>query len=175
MQVIQHQELASAQASITFSSIPQTFTDLVLVTSLRSNRGSPSTEDSVKIEFNTITSGYSGRFLRGEGSGTNSSSFSDAFILLNQNAGGTTANTFSSASLYIPNYTSSSNKSLSVDIVQENNSSDSRLLIVSALWSNTAAITSLTLTPNVGTALVQFSSATLYGITKGSDGIVTVS
>jgi hypothetical protein len=175
MQLIQHQELASSQASITFSSIPQTFTDLVLVTSLRSNRSGPDTEDSVKIEFNGVTTGYSGRWLRGDGANTNSSTFSTAFFLQNQNAGGTTSNTFSNASVYIPNYTSSNNKSLSVDTVNENNATTAWALIVAGLWSNTAAITSLTLTPNVGTALVQYSSATLYGITKGSDGIVVVS
>jgi hypothetical protein len=169
---------AGGAASIEFGAsgtLPQTFTDLYLVTSLRSNRSSPDTEDSVKIEFNNVTTGYNGRWLRGDGANTNSNTFSTAFFLQNQNAGGTTSNIFSNANVYVPNYTSSNNKCLSVDTVNENNGTTAWALIVAGLWSNTAAITSVKLTPNVGTGFLQYSSASLYGILKVSDGTTTVS
>jgi hypothetical protein len=91
-----------------------------------------------------------------------------------QSANATTANTFGNASLYIPNYTASQNKSGSSDSVGEGNESQVGLAIQANLWSNTAAITSLTLyDPSYN--LMQYSSATLYGILKGTSNGVTVS
>jgi hypothetical protein len=174
MTLIQHIELGSAQSTITFSSIPQTYTDLVLITSLRTTRSGGGTEDSVKLEFNGVTTAYSGRWLRGDGANTNSNTFSTALFLQNQNSNDTTSNTFSNASVYIPNYTLSTNKSLTVENVNENNGATAWASIVAGLWSNTAAITSLTLTPNVGPNFAQYSSATLYGVLKGTSNGVTV-
>ena len=176
MQLIQTVTVGSGgAASIEFTSIPATYTDLVLVTSLRSNRASPDTEDSAKIELNSLTTNFSWRRLRGDGANVNSGSGTDNLLIQNQNAGGTTSNTFSNAQVYFPNYTSAANKSISVDSVNENNATTAWALILAALWSNTSSITSIAIKPNVGTAWVQYSSASLYGILKGSDGIVTVS
>jgi hypothetical protein len=74
-----------------------------------------------------------------------------------------TASVFSSGEMCIPNYTGSSYKSFSTDSVQENNATLSRLVLVAGLWSDTAAVTSITLTAAAG-LFVQYSSATLYGI-----------
>lgn len=175
MQVIQRIELGSDQASIDLTSIPGTFTDLLLVTSLRSNRSGPDTEDSGKIEFNGSSANFSYRWLRGDGSSASSNSGTNNLLLQNQNNANTTSNTFTNAQLYIANYTSSANKSVSVDSAGENNATAAFASILAGLWSNSAAITSIAIKPNVGTAWVAGSSATLYGITKGSDGITTVS
>jgi len=70
---------------------------------------------------------------------------------------------FSNGSLYIPNYTSSNYKSASSDDVTENNATTAFQYLEAWLWSNTAAITSLTLQPNLG-SFPQYSSASLYGI-----------
>jgi hypothetical protein len=171
MQVIQHQELASSQASITFSSIPQTFTDLLVVTSLRTSRSAVA--EQVLISLNGSTSSFSVRALYGSGSST--ASFSAGRDTLNAVSANATANTFSNSSIYLPNYTSANNKSFSADDVTENNGTEAYQFIIAGLWSDTAAITSLALTPGAGGSFVQYSSATLYGILKGSDGIVTVS
>jgi len=62
MQLISHQELDSAAASITFSSIPDTFTDLYLKLSLRGT--STNTYPRWMLyQFNGSTSGYSARTL----------------------------------------------------------------------------------------------------------------
>jgi hypothetical protein len=172
MTIIQHQELGSAQASITFSSIPQTFTDLLLKVSLRTDRSA--SEDTVRLQFNSSTSNYSGRWLRADdGNNTASGTIGDRNLLLYQNTASTTSNTFSSAEVYIANYQASQAKSFSIDTVQENNGGSWRA-IIAGLWNDSAAITSITLSPNVGPNLVQFSSATLYGILKGTSNGVTV-
>jgi hypothetical protein len=174
MKLIQRITVSSGgAASITFASIPATFTDLVLVTSLRTNR-TGSTEDSVKVEFNGITTGYTRRSLRGDGQFNSSVTGTDSLILLNQNTNSTTSNTFSNASLYIPNYSGSAAKSVSADTANENNATEAWLNIVAALWNNSAAINSIQLAPNVGPVFAEHSSATLYGILKGSDGTTTV-
>jgi hypothetical protein len=170
--LIAHQELGSAQASITFSSIPATFTDLYLVISPRTNRGALA--DILVLQFNGVGTGYSRRTIEGSGSSVASGSGSDAYIGL-INGGSTTSNTFSNVGVYIPNYASANNKSYSIDGVSEHNATDANQFLWASLWSNTAAITSITLTSAFATNFVQYSSATLYGITAGSSGGVVVS
>ena len=75
-----------------------------------------------------------------------------------------TANTFSNNSIYIPNYTGSNNKSVSVDSVYENNATTAGQHLVSGLWASSAAITSVKLTEGFGNNWVQYTTATLYGI-----------
>ena len=175
MQVVQHQELASAQASITFSSIPQTFTDLYLVIS---GRLSSANSEGLFIEFNGVTSGYSARDLYGTGSSaassTNPFGITSKLFVGSQASTAQTSNTFGVTTAYIPNYTSSNQKSVSADNIYENNATAAGQDVLAGLWTGTGAITSIVITSNNGN-LVQYSSATLYGITKGSDGIVTVS
>jgi hypothetical protein len=179
--LIAHTELTGSQASIVFSSIPATFTDLYLVTSLRDEVSGVA--DAMTIYFNASTSGYSVRRLYGNGSG----SFSDteakrsatspgSRIVVNSVAGATaTANTFANNGIYIPNYRSAAAKSVSADGVTENNATTSDLGIIAGLWSGTDAITTITIEPYSSVNFVQFSSATLYGITAGSSGGVVVS
>jgi hypothetical protein len=176
MQIIQHQELASAQASITFSSIPQTFTDLYLVTSVRGVSTEAAARTSTKVSINGSDANASSRLLYGFDSNQVGSetvtSFPYSGTQPNANA---TTNTFGSTSLYFPNYKVAANKPFSVDFAAENNTSTYWILgFSSGLWSQTAAITSLTIAAPSGN-LAQYSSATLYGILAGSDGIVTVS
>lgn len=175
MILIEHQELASAQASITFSDIPQDYTDLYLVVSARINT-TASTWASVNLKLNGSTANFSVRNLQGSGSGV--SSYTDTAVFGFQPSSTATASTFGSSSFYIPNYTSSNYKSVSLDSVMENNATESYQNIQAGLWSVTDAVTSLTVYgARAGTAydLMQYSSATLYGITKGSDGVTSVS
>ncbi len=177
MQLIQFQELGSAQASIEFTSIPQTFTDLVLVTSLRS--AGTNANDSY-IQFNGDTgSNYSFRRLYGEGSGsgqTDSVNNAATAGRVSRVVGNSyTSNTFSNSAIYIPNYRLAVAKSISVDTVEENNATLSYQMIYATRWSGTAAITSLKLQVLGGDNFAQYSSATLYGITAGSSGGVVVS
>ena len=74
-------------ADITFSSIPATYTDLLLLTSIRTNR-TGTEEDSVNLEFNGVGTAYTRRNLRGNGASASSLSGSDLLFLLNQNADG---------------------------------------------------------------------------------------
>jgi hypothetical protein len=76
---------------------------------------------------------------------------------------GATASTFNNADLYIPNYAGSNNKSFSIDSVSENNGTAAVASLFAGLWSQTAAITSITLTSRNGN-FDQYSTAYLYGV-----------
>jgi hypothetical protein len=172
--LIAHAEVGSGgAANITFSSIPATFTDLVVFYSLRETEAGAWL--NTFLTFNGSSAGYSERMLRGTGTGVGSFSHSQSSLQWVYDAGSlATANTFGNAALYIPNYTSSNAKSVSMDIVTENNSSDAVAVINAGLWNNSAAINSISIT-STPHDFVQYSSATLYGITAGSSGGVVVS
>ena len=168
MQLIETKTLASAAASIEFTSIPQDGTDLVAVISARNS----TTESVGLISFNGSTTGRTFRYLLGTGSSPSSGTF-DGYGFTTA-LSSYTANTFSNSQVYIPNYTGSTNKSYSLDDVTENNATAAFMLIGAGLWSNTSAITSVTFTASTGN-LVAGSTISLYKITKGSDGTTVVS
>ena len=90
-------------------------------------------------------------------------------------AGSRTANTFANVQIHIPNYASSNYKSYSSDGGEENNATAAVMGIWAGLWSDTSAITEIKLEDYNGGSWVQYSSASLYGVTSGSDGTTTVS
>jgi hypothetical protein len=155
-------------ATMTFTSIPSTYTDLVVKISARSSRSAA--RDELQVVFNSTASSYSGKNIIGFD--TNSvasydSSPSTYLAGLNISGSSATASTFGSTEIYIPNYAGSTNKSLSVDTVGENNSSTSWIVGLNAgLWSNTAAITSITLSVTSTFSFVQYSTAYLYGVSN---------
>jgi hypothetical protein len=147
-------------ASIDFTSIPATYTDLVLKLSARAT----STTIDVKINFNSTTTGYSRRNLNGNGSTVSSSSASDAWIGAIDGSNQFT-DTFSNTEIYIPNYASANNKSYSVDSTAEDNATLAFATLIAGLWSNTAAITSISLSALAGSlTFAEYSTASLYGI-----------
>lgn len=156
--------VASPQANIEFTSIPSGYTDLKVVLSARTV-----VDCAFALRFNGNSANYSGIVLRGDGSVTAS------YLVTDYGAFGSTAmglgyienesNTFASGEIYIPNYTSSNNKSVSVENMQEKNATNPVYLTVTAgLWSNASAITSITFVPDSSTSFTAYSTATLYGI-----------
>jgi len=147
-------------ANIEFTSIPQTYTDLAI---LLSGRGTGSGENRVVYIYpNGSSSSMASRDLFADGNAAGVGTFNEVYI----NGALATANVFGNAFIYIPNYTSSNNKSMSGDVVIENNATLSYLFLSSFLWSNSSAITSLTLEVAGADTFVQHSTATLYGIKK---------
>ena len=156
-------------ASISFTSIAADWTDLLLKFSTRTTR-TTGNANVVMVRFNSSSSGYTFRVLVGDGS--SASSFNQTALFTDAGFGGysnqdnNTSSTFSNHEIYIPNYAGSTNKSFSVDSVTENNATAALSTLGANLWSNTAAITSITLSPYEGFNFVQYSTATLYGISS---------
>lgn len=156
---------AGGVASVTFSSIPSTYTDLILKFSARNAADS----SQGFITFNGSATSYTGKRLYGSGSAASS----DAGNTTNFNpscvtASSYTASTFGNAEVYIPNYAGSNYKSVSIDAVTENNATTAYGGVFAGLWSNTAAITSITVTANGGN-LAQYSTFTLYGVSNAQE------
>ena len=152
---------AGGAASIDFTSIPATFTNLLLQFSIRSNAAN--TVEVIQYSFNGSTSSRTTNRFEGSGSSVSAATSLPMFAYMGTGANAT-ANTFGNGSIYIPNYAGSNNKSSSSDGVTENNATAATAGLAANLWSNTAAINQITLVPYIGTSFSQYSTATLYGI-----------
>lgn len=171
MQPIYTQTVGSGgAASIVFNNIPQTFTDLKVVLSVRPARAG-NTWDSIGFLFNGDTSAvYSTTLLYG-GFGTVASIRNNNAVgltLINYASSSTaTANTFGNGEMYIPNYTGANFKSVIGDSVAENNGSDYILGLSAGLYRSTSAVTSMSVAAVSGGTFAQYSTISIYGITKG--------
>jgi hypothetical protein len=163
-QLIEARTLGSDTASVSFTSIPQTYTDLQLLVSARINRAGISV--NMGLRFNSDSSNYTNIMLYGDGNSASGlySTALDQFGYWYSPANSATANTFSNQSVYIPNYTSSYNKSVSIDSTSENNATDTNVVLLGGQWANSAAITTITLSNYQGSNLRSGSTFYLYGI-----------
>ena len=176
-QLIQKITLNANASSVTFSNIPQNYTDLVIKFTWRGTAAG----SGAGLRINGDTgSNYSYRGLRAYGTTAESfnsatwvSSFGtayDEFIFWGVSTSAFTANTFASGDIYIPNYTSSNSKSVSIKVSPEDNSTTvTTPYIVAGLWSGTNAISSLTFMVDPyasGSPIIAANSTFyLYGIT----------
>jgi hypothetical protein len=149
----------------TFSSIPGTYTDLLLVSSVRGNEN----YDYIALSFNGSAADFNSRWIFGQPGTVASGTRSDS------NISSTVANStypstiFATNHLYIPNYTNTSfNKCFLWNAGQGNNNPtyDSYNQLGAGQWSQTAAITSITITAGDGGTkrFVAGSTFYLYGI-----------
>lgn len=173
-ELIQATTLGSTQASIGFTVIPSTYTDLSVRISARSTAGGGTNWDPLLYRLNSATSGYSTKNLVGNASTTYSSTLTTA---TSSAAGGTwgrlmdygidtsnqTANTFSSVDIYIPNYAGSSQKSLSMDYAYETNATAAYMELVAGLYTGTSAVTQIDFALLTGSFAAN-TTAYLYGV-----------
>lgn len=155
-------------ATIDFTSIPQTYTDLVVKISSRD----ASTGEWNNLDFRISgisTSVYTAQTTYGTGTGGTGvgveTSQAEARRVYQQ-GNGTTANVFGNVEFYFPNYTLSNNKTVSVDYVSENNSGVAIAGIAAIVMANTTAITSLSFYARDASNFLQYSTAYLYGISN---------
>jgi hypothetical protein len=164
--LLERTELNAAAASVTFANIPQTgYTDLKIVATCRVASGSG---NAYGLRFNGDTaSNYTAIVLRNNGNVAGSYTTSGTILHeIKVPTASDTANTFSNDEFYIPNYTSSTQKSTSLDNAYDVNTSsyDSPLSLQAGKWSGTVAITSVTIQPTSSWNLAAGSTFSLYGI-----------
>lgn len=156
--------LGSAASSLSFSSIPSTYDDLLLKWSARS----AASADPLYVSFNDDSSAiYNRTNFRSNASATNSGNDSGADSISIQGSyvrSTYTSSTFSNVELYIPSYRSTLNKSIYVYGVSENNAATVDFIAVtSGLYENSTAITKITINGKFGNIDTN-SSFYLYGI-----------
>ena len=152
---------AGGTSSIDFTSIPATYTDLLIEGSLRTDEAA--TFSYSFMTFNNTNTGYSSKWLYGNGSAAGSTSFSTAQTM-DIDAANNTANTFTNFAIYVPNYSGSSNKSYFIDSAMEQNGTTAYAELIAGLWSNTSAINRVTFTLSSTFKYAQNSTVYLYGI-----------
>ncbi len=149
--------------NIEFNTIPQTYTDLILVISARHTTSE--TSNDILVTLNGSTTTFSG--VRVYGSGTVASSDTNSRTIGTSVGASATANVFGSSEVLFANYTSSNYKVFGSDQVGENDASLAYQILSNHLWSTSSPITSITIAPASG-SFVYHTSATLYGVTRAS-------
>jgi hypothetical protein len=153
----------SSAGTVTFSSIPATYTDLVLVVG---NALSPSSTPGVCVSFNGDTaSNYSYTHLEGTGSAADSDRASNQTnINSGYNIGLSSTSTQPAVIIWnIMNYTNTTTyKTVLCRYAQPAGSAPGTATTV-GLWRSTAAINSIAITAQ-GSNLASGATCTLYGI-----------
>jgi hypothetical protein len=153
--------LSTTTANVTLSSIPSTYTDLLLKYSIRGSAGAAT--DTLILRLNGSSSAvYSRTRLTGDGTNASSARTSSATSITTYlfNASASTSNTFTSGEIYIPSYTLSQHKPLSLNMSEEDNSATAYTVALAGLFRDTATISSIYLEGN----FVSGSSFYLYGV-----------
>jgi len=148
------QTLGSNTASVTFSSIPSTYTDLVLVFAGTNVSGLSGNG----IRFNSDSgSNYSSTNLNGDGSSASSFNFPNT----NYMRAGISNNSQSVSIVQIQNY---SNTTTNKTVLARGSSGASYVRVDVGMWRNTAAINSILYYVDSGANFASGSTFTLYGI-----------
>jgi hypothetical protein len=161
--------LGTTTASITFSSIPATFTHLQIRLIARSTRSSGISQ--YKLNFNSDTAGnYAGHYLFGDGAAVlvGFDGASQTYLWGNPIAANNTlANTFGPGVVDILDYTNT-NKYKTIRILGGNDENGGGFVgFLSGVWMSSSAITSITIGEPYGANFAAYTSAALYGI-KGA-------
>lgn len=159
--LIASNKLSSSATSITFGSVPNIYTDLIVKWSAQGTGG------SIYLRLNSNTSNsYSYTALRGNGNSLDSFRESSvSYIFLGSQP---TSTNWSNGELYIPNYTSNTNKTMYSIVAAEGNAAyiSNQMMSNSSIYLNSSAITEIQLTLLGGGSFLSGSSFFLYGIKK---------
>lgn len=155
---------AGGQAILSFTAISSSYTDLLILLSVRTSRSAQ--HESLLMSFNGDNTNRSNVRMYVTGSGSLIPT-SDSVMYGGQGTSATsTASGFSNSMMYITSYTKADIKPSNEDAFTENNATSALMSLNGNLWSSTAAITSVTLTPENGGTIQEFSTAYLYGISN---------
>ena len=153
--------VGTATNTVTFTSIPATYTDLRVVASVKGNVGSP-TDYTVNLQFNgDTTTNYSRTLMRGTGSAAESARSSTASQITLNSSGYLSTTVFQNVLLDVFNY---SNSTTFKTILCRADQPDVVTMATVGVWRKTPeAITSLTIFLDSGNFGVG-STFSLYGI-----------
>jgi hypothetical protein len=156
-EVISTQTLGTAASSVTFSSIPQTYTDLVLVV----NHSTTGSNPSIVARFNSDTaSNYSRTRIAGDGSVTNSGRGSSETTLGLSTYVGSSSTAIGTMICNILNY---ANSTTYKTCITRNNAASHGTEASVTLWRSTSAITTFLVSVD-SSSFATGSTFTLYGV-----------
>ena len=150
--------------SIEFTGIDQTGIDLLCVFSVRSDN--VSVVSNTRLYFNgQTTNTYKYAYVTGDGTTATGSVGGDYSFAGRINGAASTANTFTSSQVYIPNYASSGDIISSIESAAENNATEGLLFMGVQNETTGGALTSIKIQTADADTLQQYSTASIYMIT----------
>lgn len=150
--------LASTATSVTFSSISQNYTDLIIVCQVQSSGGNT----NVTCQFNSDTgTNYSTTVLYGTGGSAASTRLSNESIIRADYQATVTTTTWNNDYIYIQNY--SNTTTYKTALCRGNNSAQGVDATV-GLWRSTAAISTVAVKSINANSFAAGSTFALYGI-----------
>jgi hypothetical protein len=157
-------------ANITFSSIPSTYKHLQIRCLARTTYASGTDGDYLKMQFNSDTgSNYATHQISGDGSSASAAAFTSQTAMYPARAGATglSANIFGDLIIDVLDYSLTTKYKTMRNLGGYDANGSGIIRLVSGLWMNTNAVTSIKIEAGSGTGLEQYSSFALYGI-KGA-------
>jgi len=165
---------ASGASSITFSSIPQTYTHLQLRGTLQDNRATYGFDD-IDLRFNSDSgTNYARHYLGGDGSSAYSGAASTPSTYLHIDGGSGSsainASMFGAVIIDILDYTNTNKLKTLRALGGADNNGSGRVVLSSGLWFKAGtgvtsdAISSISIAPDAGSQFNQYSTITLYGV-----------
>ena len=155
-------------SSITFSSIPSTYTHLQIRGLTRATSSDTASQSQMRINGDSGNN-YTLHDLYGTGSTVGAESgfgsgYNYMFGLDRTTAANSTANTFGTFIMDIVDYTNTNKYKTVKSLSGYDANGAGQVKVWSSLWLNTSAITSLVISPQDGSNYAQYSSFALYGI-----------
>lgn len=173
-ELISSSALTADTATIVISSIPATYDDLRIFLTARSVIGNGAVQENVSVQFNASSANFTSRRFYGDGATLTSDAPSGNINTSIIPASGATASVFGQLEMIVMQYANTTyNKSFLIDSIAETNGSTKYSTMYHGLWSQTSAITSITFTLPTG-VFATHSTVSVYGISKGSDGVTAV-
>jgi hypothetical protein len=159
--------VTSNVASITFSSIPATYTHLQFRFIVRTNRGTA--EDAFRITINgdTNAANYNAHYLRGDGSSASAGEVNSGVAWAGYYPTNSGSSVFGAGTMDFLDYANTNKAKTMRPLGGYDANGAGYIVFSSSLWTSTAAINSIVFTFDSGSSFTQYSQLALYGI-KGS-------
>jgi len=169
-ELIEGKTLNTATSSVEFALIPQTYTDLKLLLSTRDTAADTRSNYRLTINGNTTDYTWCANYGYGTNTGSNSGSGSTYRIYGNSVADNNTANLFSNAEIYFPDYTSTTKrKGAYCYSIVANNGTSNFIEVDSTIFNNTGEITNIVITTSNASNFKVNSTFHLYGIKNSNN------
>jgi len=154
---IETRTISSNASAVVFSSIPQTYTDLICVID---SRFTLTSGRYFGVQCNSdASSNYGTQYMAGTGSSAISAFFGDNVLRIGN---GSNSNARSTAFLHVAGYSNTTTYTVSISRC----SSNEYAISYTSSWRNNAAVTTLTFVPDTtdGNQFLSGSTFTIYGI-----------
>jgi len=157
---------SGGSSTITFSSIPNTYTHLQIRGIHRAgSSGTGATDVYLYYNGDTTNTHYYAHQLYGTGSSAGAGSANSPVNAMATVNNGATGSVFAACVVDILDFANNNKyKTLRTLSGVDTNNTNGFIELTSTLWSNTAAITDISITPANGTNWQQFSQFSLYGV-----------